>query len=230
MSAVPGARLTVSGIGLDLGGRAVLSEVGIVLDVGDSLAVTGPSGSGKSVLCLVLAGVLPPSRGTARLEVPAAGAAGTPEGPRAGLAALILQTHGLVEGLTAEENVAMPLQVRRLDRTEIARRTAQALLDVGLQRHAGRRVEELSGGERQRVGIARALAADPVLLVADEPTAELDPGNRERVLGLLTTHARRGGILVIASDDPEVLGACGRVVILDRGRIVATPSPPSVRR
>lgn len=124
----------------------------------------------------------------------------------------------------------MPLQVRRLDRTEIARRTAQALLDVGLQRHAGRRVEELSGGERQRVGIARALAADPVLLVADEPTAELDPGNRERVLGLLTTHARRGGILVIASDDPEVLGACGRVVILDRGRIVATPAPPSVRR
>jgi ABC-type lipoprotein export system ATPase subunit len=87
--------------------------------------------------------------------------------------------------------------------------------------HANRRVEELSGGEHQRVGIARALAADPVILVADEPTAELDPENRAIVLDLLIAHAAKSNIVVVASDDPEVIAALPHVVELRRGQVEA---------
>ncbi|MGH9099500.1 MAG: ATP-binding cassette domain-containing protein, partial [Acidimicrobiales bacterium] len=141
--------------------------------------------------------------------------------PRSGASTgLILQTHGLVAALTAEENVALPLQSRGLAREDVMQRTARALGDVDLARHASRPVDELSGGERQRVGIARALAADPAILVADEPTAELDPDNRARVLNLLMSLAHRARVVVVASDDPEVVATCARVVVLEAGRIV----------
>ena len=221
-----GARLRVEHVGVLLGGRWVLHDVDLVLDPGSPVALTGPSGSGKTVLCLVIGGALRPSRGQVYIDGGAGdGGAGDVAGPRGHMGevttGIVLQTHGLVSGLTAEENVALPLQARRLAREEIARRTARALADVGLERHAERLVDELSGGERQRVGIARALAGGPAVLVADEPTAELDPDNRARVLGLFEAHARRGNVVVIASDDPEVVAACGRVVTLDRGTVVA---------
>jgi putative ABC transport system ATP-binding protein len=211
--------LRLEHVGVDLGGRAVLDDVSLTLRGGEAVGLTGPSGSGKTVLCLVLAGALEPTRGSLRLEV--GGRAGGPVAPVAGL---VLQVHGLVEGLSAEENVALPLQAHGVERHEVVRRVAQALRDVDLERHAARPVEELSGGERQRVGIARALAAEPLVLVADEPTAELDSGNRERVLRLLTARAHDGAIVVIASDDPEVLSACAQVVVLDRGRLLVPPS------
>jgi putative ABC transport system ATP-binding protein len=210
-----GVRLYAEQVGLDLGGRPVLDRVDLLLESGEPIALTGPSGSGKTVLCLVLAGALRPSRGGVRVEVSDGSA-----GARPYTGGLILQTHGLVPELTAEENVALPLQALRLSREDVAGRTAQALADVGLDRNAGRPVDELSGGERQRVGIARALARDPLVLVADEPTSELDPTNRIRVLGLLTAHAARGNVVVVASDDPEVVDECASVVTLDRGMVV----------
>jgi ABC-type multidrug transport system ATPase subunit len=215
--------LRLEHVGVDLGGRAVLDDVNLVLNGGEAVGLTGPSGSGKTVLCLVLAGALEPTRGTLRLEV--RGGHAVPLAPASGL---VLQVHGLVEGLSAEENAALLLQARGVPRAEVARRVGQALCDVDLSRHAGRPVEELSGGERQRVGIARALAVDPLVLVADEPTAELDSGNRARVLRLLDARAREGAIVVIASDDPEVLGACGQVLVLDRGRLRVPPSARTV--
>ncbi len=219
-------RLRLEDAGVDLGGRAVLDGISFVVHAGDAVAITGPSGGGKTVLCLLLAGVLEPSRGRVWVEGagPADATRASQGGPRAGLTTgLILQTHGLVAGLTAEENVALPLQSRGLPRDEVARRTAQALADVDLARHVSRPVDELSGGERQRVGIARALASDPAILIADEPTAELDPGNRSRVLDLLIAMARRDRVVVVASDDPEVVGACGRAMVLEAGRIVESP-------
>lgn len=224
----PGLRLRLEGVGVDLGGRPVLDGIHLLLEAGEPVALTGPSGSGKTILCLVLAGALAPSRGTVRLNERPWPAAGDPG--RAGtegadqhmateVAGLILQTHGLVQGLTATENVALPLQARRVPRPEAARRTAQALADVGLEKHAARPVDGLSGGERQRVGIARALALDPAVLVADEPTAELDPTNRERVLRLLKGHASKGRVVVIASDDPEIVNSCGRTVVLEHGAL-----------
>ena len=235
------AELRVEEMAVDFGGRRVLEGVNLVLAAGETIAITGPSGSGKTVLCLVLGRALRPTRGTVRLdryasEVPIESpssmgpteAALTADGAYS--AGLILQTHGLVAGLTAEENVALPLQARRLPREDVAARTARALADVGLERHAGRPVDELSGGERQRVGIARALALDPEVLVADEPTSELDPGNRNRVLSLLRDLARRGRIVAIASDDPEVAAACSRVVVLDQGTVLEYGTTLGARR
>lgn len=243
MSGRVGCCLRLEGVGVTLGGRPVLDGIDLVLEPGEPVALTGPSGSGKTVLCLVLAGALPPSRGRVHLqgllEVPAGAGSGTAAGSGdAGedggsdavsrWAGLILQTHGLVQGLTAAENVALPLQARRFPPAEAARRTAQALADVGLEKHAARPVDGLSGGERQRVGIARAFALDPAVLVADEPTAELDPGNRERVLRLFEAHARNGRVVVVASDDPEVVNSCGRTVVLEHGTLaypwVAAPA------
>ncbi len=226
MNAPTGLRLCLEDAGVDLGGRPVLEGLSFVVRAGEAVAITGPSGAGKTLLCLLLAGALEPSRG--RVWVEGAGLAsepGEPESPpRAGTTTgLILQTHGLVAGLTAEENVALPLQARGVPRDEVARRATQALADVDLARHLSRSVDELSGGERQRVGIARALAADPSFLVADEPTAELDPGNRARVLDLLATTVRRGRAVVVASDDPEVVATCGRAMLLESGRIVELP-------
>lgn len=224
-------RLRLEDVSVDLGGRTVLDDVDLTLHGGDAVGLTGPSGSGKTVLCLVLAGALEASRGTVRFE----GGEAEEDGQRAGegatgghgavaaVSGLVLQVHGLVDGLSPEENVALPLQARGFCRAEVARRVGQSLRDVDLAKHSTRPVEELSGGERQRVGIARALALEPLVLVADEPTAELDSGNRERVLRLLTARALGGSIVVIASDDPEVLSVCGRVVVLDRGRIGTQP-------
>jgi putative ABC transport system ATP-binding protein len=200
-------------VGVDLGGHAVIEGIDLVVSAGVPLGLTGPSGSGKTVLCLVLAGALAPTRGEMLFDGRSfeAGSA-VPSG-------LILQTHGLVAGLTAEENVALPLQARGLSRNEIARRATHALGSVGLADLADRRVEELSGGEHQRVGIARALAGDPVILVADEPTSELDPQNRLNVIDLLTDHAAKSNLVVVASDDPEVIAELPQVAELNRGRI-----------
>lgn len=220
--------LHLEGVGLDIGGRHVLDGVHLAVTAGEMVAVTGPSGSGKTVLCLLLAGALAPSRGRLYVRGPASDEVARASRRRptnAVTTSLILQVHGLVSGLTAEENVALPLQSRGVARETSARRTADALADVGLARHAARLVDELSGGERQRVGIARALASDPAILVADEPTAELDPGNRARVMELLTALAADDRIVVVASDDPEVEESCARSVALDAGRIVEGPVP-----
>jgi putative ABC transport system ATP-binding protein len=211
-----GATLALGHVGVDLGGHGVLEGIDLVVGAGVPVGLTGPSGSGKTVLCLVLAGALAPTRGHLLLDGrPFVPGDETPVG-------LILQTHGLVGGLTAEENVALPLQARGrgLGRDEIGERSLRALASVGLAEEASRPVEDLSGGEHQRVGIARALAADPVVLIADEPTAELDPENRAIVLGLLMAQAAAPTIVVVASDDPEIVAAFPRVVELDRGRIV----------
>jgi putative ABC transport system ATP-binding protein len=226
MTTPVGFRLRLEGVVVHLGGRVVLEGLDFAVHAGETVAITGPSGAGKTVLCLLLAGALEPSRGRVWVEVegPADEQLESRSPPRVGATTgLILQTHGLVASLTAEENVALPLQSRGLAREDVMRRTAQALADVGLARHASRPVDELSGGERQRVGIARALASDPAILVADEPTAELDPDNRARVLDLLLALSRRGRALVVASDDPEVVATCQRTMVLEAGRIAELP-------
>lgn len=212
LSAV-GAAIELRSVGVRFSDRWVLDGIDLLVPPCEALGVAGPSGSGKTVLCAVLAGVVPPSRGTVRYG----DAAMDEVRPSVGL---ILQNHGLLSGLTAGENVAFPLQARGIERDTVALRVAAALDAVGLTEQKNRPVDELSGGQRQRVGVARALAGEPAILVADEPTAELDPDNRERVLDLLLAHAARGNVVVVASDDPEVIGACGPVVHLLEGEIV----------
>jgi len=214
------SRLEANGLTVRLGGRDVLSDVTFDVQAGQALALTGHSGSGKTVLLHVLAGLVPLSAGSLLLDEGPV----TPSDPiyRASVG-LILQTHGLASGLTAEENVALPLQARGFDRAEIAERCRDALAAVDLESVATRLVDDLSGGQRQRVGVARALAGQPSVLLADEPTAELDPGNRNRILDLLVSSATR--LVVVASNDPEVIAACPRVLELDDGRLnAARPS------
>lgn len=207
--------LRVENVGLDFAGNSALVAVTIAFSAGVPVAVTGPSGSGKSALCFVLAGAVEPTQGSVLFE-------GRPISPvtREEIG-LILQVHGLVSGLTAIENVALPLQARRVQFSDVRDASVRALALVGLADDGERLVDELSGGERQRVGIARALAGDPRIVIADEPTAELDPDNRENVLSLLLERASQQRIVVVASDDPAVVARFPRVVELEAGHVRA---------
>jgi len=209
------SELRTEDLGLDLGGRTVLDGIGLTVQAGVPLAIAGPSGSGKTVLLLALAGLIDPTRGTVLIDGSPLVAGDTSARPRFGV---VLQTQGLVPELTADENVALPLQQRGLGAAEVAMRTRDALGSVGLDEVGDRLTGELSGGQQQRVGVARALAGSPQIVLADEPTAELDPDNRARVLSLLLAPADR--IVVVASNDPEVSDACRRVLRLRDGHLL----------
>jgi putative ABC transport system ATP-binding protein len=210
-------QLEVQHLGVDFGTRTVLDDITMTVAANRPMALTGPSGSGKTVLLHAVAGLIPPARGRVFLD-DAARAEGDDRGWIVGV---VLQSHGLASGLTVEENVALPLQARGLHPEETARRCGEALAAVDLEGAARRVVDNLSGGQRQRVGVARALAMEPDILVADEPTAELDPANRTRVLALLL-EGSAARIVLVASNDPEVTAACHQVVHLRDGRIVAS--------
>jgi ABC-type lipoprotein export system ATPase subunit len=119
--------------------------------------------------------------------------------------------------LSSHEAVSLPLQARGLNRSEVAERSDRTLVALGLGDQAHQLIWELSGGQRQRVAVARALAGDPELILADEPTAGLDPGSRTAVLNHLLDAARAGAIVIIASSDPELIDNCTRVVTLADG-------------
>jgi putative ABC transport system ATP-binding protein len=194
------------------GGRTILTDVSLRVAPGEALAVVGPSGSGKSSLLALLAGLEPPDAGRVRR------AAG-----RTGRDGLILQGYGLVSVLTAAENVEAPLQagvLGRITAAEIRRRAASALASVGLTPVADHVIEELSGGQQQRVAIARALVVDPPVVLADELTAELDHEWKTRVIELVLDVARRGGVVILATHDPELAGRCDHVLRLVDGRVV----------
>lgn len=194
--------------------RTVLEDVDVDVVPGEMLAVTGPSGSGKSSLLALLAGLAAPDEGEVRLD----GEILRP-GTDTGFG-LVLQGYGLVFVLTAAENVEVPLQAAAVARDETRARAAAALQSLGLGELADRPVEELSGGQRQRVAIARALVIAPRVLLADEPTAQQDSHTKAEVLTLLRDVADAGTAVVIATHDPEVVAMCDREVALHDGRLV----------
>lgn len=211
--------LSATGLRYEAGGRVIIDGVDVRARAGRLLAISGPSGAGKSSLLSLLGGLLSPSAGAVQLD-------GEPVAfgdHRIRLrVSMVLQGYGLVSALTARENVAIPLQARRLSRNKVRRRTAEALAQVGLAEIADHLIEDMSGGQQQRVAVARALAATPDVLLADEPTAELDAENRELIVELLVRLGRSGAIVVIASHDPDVVGRCDDVLELDAGKVVAT--------
>lgn len=197
-------------------GREVLTDVSLTAHPGRLLALTGPSGSGKSTLLAVLAGLEPATSGRVRLGEEAIGPR-TPDLRRR--CGVVLQGYGLVSLLTAAENVELVLQAQRLPRAGIVARAAEALAAVGLSDVGDHLVEQLSGGQQQRVAVARALVGRPALLLADEPTAELDADNRDRVLDLLAAHARSGAVVVLATHDREMSDAADSELVLHDGRV-----------
>ncbi len=216
----PRGSLVAEGLRYAVAGRTILDGVDLEVAAGETLAITGPSGSGKTTLMLVLAGLLPPDEGKVRLDGPPADA---PDRQ-----AIVLQTLGLAPALTAIENVALPLQARRMQKPMIRRRSEEALESLGLTASARQLAETLSGGQQQRVAIARALAGEPFLLLADEPTAELDADNRERAMNLFLARAAAGSIVVIATHDMEVAEMCRRIVRIGKGQLTEhVPDAPA---
>ena len=202
----------------------VLRDIDLVLTRGDFAALIGPSGSGKSTL-LNLVGLLDqPTRGGIRLLGDATEAMSDAGRTlrRAAAIGFVFQFHHLIPAFTALENVLMPVMLRsgRPDAEAVAR--ARRLLDdVGLSGLADRRPDELSGGQQQRVAIARALVAHPALLLADEPTGNLDTATADSIFELLRRFNRAFGCAVlIVTHDPRLSARCDRVIELVDGRII----------
>lgn len=198
----------------EVGATVVLDGVDLEVAPGEKLAVIGPSGSGKTTLLALLGGLAKPTAG----EVLVAGSRlqGL-AGPHLGVA-VVLQGYGLVSLLTASENVEIAVRAAGGTIVEARDESARALADVGLASHANQLVDELSGGQQQRVAVARALAQRPRILLADEPTAELDAKMRSLVLARMLEVTDRGAALVLATHDPDVASRCDRILDL-RSRI-----------
>ncbi len=205
----------------DRAGRRVLDGLTFRAEPGERLAITGHSGVGKTTLLHALAGVEPIQAGRVTLVD---GRDGEAVGVEVGEATrtrigLVPQHHGLVALLTAAENVELALQAARRPRAELRLVAAEALACVGLAGRGEHLVDELSGGEQQRVAVARALAMWPDVVLADEPTSQLDAQSRVRVLDALQQAARRGAVVVLTTHDEEVAASCERHLHLDEGRL-----------
>jgi putative ABC transport system ATP-binding protein len=196
-------------------GRPVLHGVSVTATPGLMLAVTGPSGAGKTTLLSTLAGLVRPVAGTVTVD-------GAPLRDRdhavARRVVLIPQDNGLAAILTAEENLQVALIAVGAAPMEARRVTAESLERLGLSGQADQLVEELSGGQQQRTAIARGLALQGEVLLADEVTSELDAASRQRVLDLLREEARRGAAVVFATHDPEAAAFCDAELQLVDGR------------
>ena len=202
----------LAGVGLryERGGRTIFDGLSFEVSAGERLAVLGASGSGKTSLLALLAGFAQPAAGALTLD-------GVPldRATRRGFA-VVLQGYGLVSLLTASENVEAALRAAGWHPLAAIDHAQAALTQVGLADFADHLVEELSGGQQQRVAVARALALDPLVLIADEPTAEQDPVSRALVLDGLLAVAERGGILVLATHDQEVATRCTKAIQISR--------------
>jgi predicted ABC-type transport system involved in lysophospholipase L1 biosynthesis ATPase subunit len=213
--------LEASNLGYRAGDRRIFAGIDLAVNPGERLAVIGPSGSGKSSLLAVLAGLAQPSEGEVRFD---GRVSSRSVGPARGIA-IVLQGYGLVSLLTAAENVEVALRATGYSRHEATAGARAALGEVGLGPHADQLVEELSGGQQQRTAVARALALRPRLLIADEPTAELDPPSRALTLARLLEVTDHGAALVLATHDPEVTGRCGRVLDMRRPLLASVQAP-----
>ncbi|WP_448630891.1 ABC transporter ATP-binding protein [Cellulomonas soli] len=193
-------------------GPQVLRGVDLEVPPGTSTAIVGPSGSGKTTLLSVIGGLLRPSAGRAR-AVDSAGSTHRVDS----VATWVLQTVSLLPERTAADNVMVGAYSDTDDRTEADRRTARSLAAVGLGDRAGARARLLSGGEAQRVAIARALASHRPVLLADEPTGQLDAATSAAVADALL--GATGRTVVVVTHDLEVAARCTQVLELRDGRI-----------
>lgn len=214
--------LELTDVELAVGDQLILEPLTLQFRPGEVTAVRGPSGSGKTTLLSLAGGLLEPTRGTTSYD-------GKPmwqgDGDPRPVVAFILQVYGLVPILSARENISIALRARGVPPEDADERADTELSRVHISDLGDRQVEELSGGQMQRVACARAFAVDAQILLADEPTSELDEGNREHVMAQLHLEAEKGAIVVVASHDPAVVDAADRRITLDQGRLTDHVEP-----
>lgn len=201
-----------------------LAGVDVEVRAGRLTVVRGPSGSGKTTLLNLLGGLDRPTSGRVLLGDDVLSELSEAElaAARRDRIGYVFQNFGLIPVLSAAENVEVPLRLRRMERGQRDERVTEVLELVGLTRHAGQRPGELSGGQQQRVGVARALVARPEVLIADEPTGQLDSETAERIMDLILEVTRiRGTATVVATHDPLLISRADEVLELRDGRVVA---------
>ena len=205
----------------------ILHEVDFMIQSGETIAIVGPSGSGKSTLLGLIAGLDTPSRGSVVLDGENLTAFNEDERAqvRAEKLGFVFQSFQLLSSLTALENVMLPLEI--LDRKN-ARESALSVLErVGLSERLSHYPNQLSGGEQQRVAIARAFAPQPKLLLADEPTGNLDTTTGQRIIDLLfDLNKEKGTTLVLVTHDHALAQRCDRMLQLEAGRLVHGDAQP----
>ena len=216
--------ITITNVNLSLGSGAarvhILKDISLRVGSGEAIGLIGPSGSGKSTLLMVMAGLERPDSGEVVVNGTSFNALDEDDlarfrGRQVGI---VFQSFHLIPTMTALENVAVPLELA--GNPDASARAAQELESVGLGHRLHHYPTQLSGGEQQRVALARALAPDPAILVADEPTGNLDEATGKQIVDLLfSKHAERGMTLVLVTHDSSLAQRCDRVVRLRSGRI-----------
>jgi putative ABC transport system ATP-binding protein len=221
----------VEGVSRDFGkgGRVVhaVRDVSFTAGKGELVAIRGRSGAGKTTLLNLIGGLDRPTAGTVRVAGHDVTAAGEQEllSLRRGTIGFVFQSFGLIPILSAAENVGVPLRLAKVPPAEREERVAMLLEMVGLGAHAAQRPYELSGGQQQRVAVARALANDPQLLIADEPTGQLDSETGRSIMDLLRALVQaRGMTALVATHDASLIDMADRVLVLRDGAL-ATPDP-----
>ncbi|MBV8792731.1 MAG: ABC transporter ATP-binding protein [Pseudolabrys sp.] len=218
------AAISLAGVNLSLGQGAarvhILKDIGLNIGRGEAIGLIGPSGSGKSTLLMVMAGLERPDSGD--VTVAGQNLGGLDEDALARFrgrnVGIVFQSFHLIPTMTALENVAVPLELAGAD--DANERAARELSAVGLADRLHHYPAQLSGGEQQRVAIARALAPDPAILVADEPTGNLDETTGQQIIDLLFAgHEKRGTTLVLVTHDAALAARCKRVVRLRSGHV-----------
>ncbi|HET7174153.1 MAG TPA: ATP-binding cassette domain-containing protein [Nocardioidaceae bacterium] len=214
--------LDLDGVEVIVGERQILSPMSLSFPPAEVTAVSGPSGSGKTTLLSVAGGLVRPTRGVSTYGgEPMWTGSGDPRP----VVSFVLQVYGLVPILSARENVAVALRARGVGPVPADNRADAELQRLLIGDLGDRQVEELSGGQMQRVACARALAVDAAILLADEPTSELDEGSRELVMRELHAEAAKGAVVVVATHDPAVVAAADRHYVLDEGRLTDHIAP-----
>ena len=222
---MPAAMIRLAGIELKLASAAgqvnILRGLDLEVAAGETVGITGPSGSGKSTMMMIIAGLERPSAG--KVEVGGHDLTALNEDQlarfRRARIGIVFQAFHLIPTMTALENVAVPLEFA--GRADAFERAEAALAAVGLDHRLTHYPGQLSGGEQQRVALARAFAVEPSLLLADEPTGNLDGETGRQVIDLMfDLAARRGTTLMLITHDPALAGRCRRLVRLLDGRIL----------
>jgi putative ABC transport system ATP-binding protein len=229
-----GPAIALSGVNLSLGRAAarvhILKDINLHIGQGEAVGLVGPSGSGKSTLLMVTAGLERADTGSVMVAGQALGsldedALARFRGRNVGI---VFQSFHLIPTMTALENVAVPLELAGIDAAQ--ERAARELAAVGLADRNHHYPAQLSGGEQQRVALARALAPNPAILIADEPTGNLDETTGSEIIDLLFAgHEQRGTTLVLVTHDAALAARCDRVVRLRSGRIEDAPQLAAVK-